>query len=97
MKEMRHSKVTTTQINADFQISRLEFDFSSILYVPNQPIFGKMTTNMMDTNKVCSFRKLSAAKPEVASLSLVGPAQGVDTICLSIKASNNFRAFLFHL
>ena len=54
MKEMGHSKVTTTQIYADFQISRLEFDFPSISYTPNQPIFGKMDTNMMDTNKVYS-------------------------------------------
>ena len=49
MKEMVHSKITTTQIYADFQISRLEIDFPSIVYAPNQPIFGKMDTNMMDT------------------------------------------------
>ena len=54
MKEMGHSKITTTQIYADFQISRLEIDFPSIVYAPNQPIFGKMDTNMMDTNKVYS-------------------------------------------
>ena len=45
---MRYSKITTTQIYADFQISRLEFDFPSIVYAPNQPIFGKMDTNVMD-------------------------------------------------
>ena len=49
---------------------------------PNQPIFGKMDTNMMDTNKVYSSWKLSSVKLEVASSSLVSPAQRVNTIYL---------------
>ena len=96
MKEMGHSKITTTQIYADFQISRLEIDFPSIAYAPNQPIFGKMDTNMMDTNKVYSSWKLSSVKPEVASSSLVGPALKSNTKHSSIKASLNCGAFCFH-
>ena len=52
MKEMGHTKVTTTQIYADFQISRLEFDFPSILYAPNQAVFGNGDTKLWDTNRV---------------------------------------------
>ena len=52
MKEMGHTKVTTTQIYADFQISRLEFDFPSIVYAPNQAVFGNGDTKLWDTNRV---------------------------------------------
>ena len=54
MKEMGHTKVTTTQIYADFQISRLEFDFPSIVYAPNQAVFGNGDTKLWDTNRVYS-------------------------------------------
>ena len=50
MKEMGHSKVTTTQIYAEFQLSRLEYDFPTIVYAPNQPIFGKRYTESRYTN-----------------------------------------------
>jgi integrase len=49
MKELGHTKVTTTQIYADFEMSRLEYDFPSIIYAPNQPIFGKWDTKSRDT------------------------------------------------
>ena len=52
MKELGHTKVTTTQIYADFQMSRLEYDFPSISYVQNQPIFGNLYTNRLYTDKV---------------------------------------------
>ena len=54
MRERGHTKVTTTQIYADFQISRLEFDFPSILYAPNQAVFGNGDTKLWDTNRVYS-------------------------------------------
>ena len=50
MKEMGHSKVTTTQIYAEFELSRLEYDFPTIAYAPNQRIFGKEDTILEDTN-----------------------------------------------
>ena len=49
MKELGHTKVTTTQIYADFEMNRLEYDFPSISYTPNQPIFGKWDTDSWDT------------------------------------------------
>ena len=52
MKELGHTKVTTTQIYADFQMSRLEYDFPSISFVHNQPIFGNLYTNRLYTDKV---------------------------------------------
>ena len=51
MKEMGHSKVTTTQIYADFQLNRLRHDFPTIVYTPNKPIFGKEDTILEDTSK----------------------------------------------
>ena len=54
MKELGHTKVTTTQIYADFEMSRLEYDFPSIVYAPNQSIFGKWDTDSWDTNMVYS-------------------------------------------
>ena len=54
MKELGHTKVTTTQIYADFEMSRLEYDFPSIVYAPNQPIFGKWDTDSWDTKAVYS-------------------------------------------
>ncbi|SVA40236.1 uncharacterized protein METZ01_LOCUS93090, partial [marine metagenome] len=47
--ELGHTKVTTTQIYADFEMNRLEYDFPSISYTPNQPIFGKWDTDSWDT------------------------------------------------
>jgi len=54
MKELGHTKVTTTQIYADFEMSRLEYDFPSIVYAPNQSIFGKWDTDSWDTKAVYS-------------------------------------------
>ena len=49
MKELGHTKVTTTQIYADFEMNRLVHDFPTIIYTPNQPIFGKWDTETRDT------------------------------------------------
>jgi len=54
MKEMGHSKVTTTQIYADFELSRLEFDFPTIVNTSKKPKIGKWDTDPWDTNMVYS-------------------------------------------
>jgi integrase len=55
MKELGHTKVTTTQIYTEFEDTiDIEQEFPSIVNAPNQLIFGKMDTDLMDTNGVYS-------------------------------------------
>jgi len=54
MKEMGHSKVTTTQIYADFELSRLKYDFPTIVNTSKKPKIGKWDTDSWDTNMVYS-------------------------------------------
>jgi len=54
MKEMGHSKVTTTQIYADFELSRLKYDFPTIVNTSKNPKIGKWDTDSWDTNMVYS-------------------------------------------
>ena len=45
MRELGHTKVTTTQIYADFEDTvDIENDFPSIVYASNEPIFGNGDT-----------------------------------------------------
>ena len=53
MRELGYTKVTTTQIYADFEDTvDIEKEFPSIVNTSNEPIFGKVDTNLVDTNKV---------------------------------------------
>ena len=53
MRELGHTKVTTTQIYADFEDTvDIEKEFPSILNTQNKPIFGKEDTKTEDTNAV---------------------------------------------
>tara|TARA_B100001250_G_scaffold374926_1_gene362114 strand:- start:70 stop:1200 length:1131 start_codon:yes stop_codon:yes gene_type:complete len=53
MRELGHTKVTTTQMYADFEDTvDIEKEFPSIVNTSNEPIFGKVDTNLVDTNKV---------------------------------------------
>jgi site-specific recombinase XerD len=55
MKELGHTKVTTTQIYTEFEDTiDIQKEFPSIINTSNKPISGKMDTNMMDTNRVYS-------------------------------------------
>ena len=55
MRELGHTKVTTTQIYADFEDTvDIAKEFPSIIKPSNEPIFGKEDTIMEDTNKVVS-------------------------------------------
>ena len=55
MRELGHTKVTTTQMYADFEDTvDIEKEFPSIVNTSNEPIFGKVDTNLVDTNKVGS-------------------------------------------
>ena len=53
MRELGHTKVTTTQIYADFEDTvDIEKEFPSIVNTANEPIFGKEDTKTEDTNAV---------------------------------------------
>ncbi len=53
MRELGHTKVTTTQIYADFEDTvDIEKEFPSIVNTTNEPIFGKEDTKTEDTNAV---------------------------------------------
>jgi len=55
MKEMGHSKVTTTQVYSEFNMRRLETDFPILAKPYHQTTkIGKMDTQMMDTSVVYS-------------------------------------------
>jgi len=55
MKEMGHSKITTTQLYAEFEINRLQHDFPTIVNnTPYLQFFGKEDTKMEDTMTVYS-------------------------------------------
>jgi len=52
MKELGHTKVTTTQIYTEFEDTiDIEKEFPSIVNSPNQAKFGIMDTDLMDTNQ----------------------------------------------
>ncbi len=52
MRELGHTKVTTTQIYADFEDTvDIEKEFPSITKPSNKPIFGKWDTDLWDTRK----------------------------------------------
>ena len=56
MRELELSKVTTTQIYADFEDTvEIEKEFPSIVSTSNEPIFCIKDTIMKDINKVDSF------------------------------------------
>ena len=92
---MGHTKVTTTKIYTDFQISILEFDFLSISYILNQPVFDNGDTNLWNTNREYLPLKLYSIKLEVASSSLAIPTLIVNTTYLLVKLSPNQEGFLF--
>ena len=53
MRELGHTKVTTTQMYADFEDTvDIEKEFPSIVNTTNEPIFGKEDTKTEDTNAV---------------------------------------------
>ena len=53
MRELGHTKVTTTQMYADFEDTvDIEKEFPSIVNTANEPIFGKEDTKTEDTNAV---------------------------------------------
>ena len=55
MRELGHTKVTATQMYADFEDTvDIEKEFPSITKPSNMPIFGKEDTIMEGTNKVVS-------------------------------------------
>ena len=55
MRELGHTKVTTTQIYADFEDTiDIEKEFPSIIDTSNKPFFGKRYTDLRYTNKVDS-------------------------------------------
>lgn len=55
MRELGHTKVTTTQIYADFEDTvDIEKEFPSITKPSNEPIFGNLDTESLDTIKVGS-------------------------------------------
>ena len=55
MRELGHTKVTTTQMYADFEDTvDIEKEFPSIVNTSNDPIFGKWDTKLWDTRKVGS-------------------------------------------
>ena len=55
MRELGHTKVTTTQIYADFEDTvDIEKEFPSITEPSNEPIFGNLDTESLDTIKVGS-------------------------------------------
>ena len=55
MRELGHTKVTTTQIYADFEDTvDIAKEFPSIIKPSNEPIFGKVDTDLVDTHKVGS-------------------------------------------
>ncbi len=56
MRELGHTKVTTTQMYADFEDTvDIEKEFPSIVNTSNDPIFGKWDTKLRDTRKIGSF------------------------------------------
>ena len=55
MRELGHTKVTTTQIYADFEDTvDIAKEFPSIVKPSNEPIFGNLDTESLDTIKVGS-------------------------------------------
>ena len=55
MRELGHTKVTTTQMYADFEDTvDIEKEFPSITKPSNEPIFGNLDTESLDTIKVGS-------------------------------------------
>ena len=55
MRELGYTKVTTTQMYADFEDTvDIEKEFPSIVSISNERKFGKMDTDLMGTNKVAS-------------------------------------------
>ena len=55
MRELGHTKVTTTQMYADFEDTvDIEKEFPSIINTSNEPIFGKWDTYVWNTQKVGS-------------------------------------------
>ena len=53
MRELGHTRVTTTQMYADFEDTvDIEKEFPSIVNTSNEPIFGIKDTIMKDTTKV---------------------------------------------
>ena len=55
MRELGHTKVTTTQMYADFEDTvDIEKEFPSIVNTSNEPIFGNLYTNRLYTKKVGS-------------------------------------------
>ena len=55
MRELGHTKVTTTQIYADFEDTvDIANEFPSIMKPSSKPIFGIKDTIMKDTNAVYS-------------------------------------------
>ena len=55
MRELGHTRVTTTQMYADFEDTvDIEKEFPSIIKPSNEPIFGKVDTDLVDTHKVDS-------------------------------------------
>jgi integrase len=55
MKELGHTKVTTTQIYTEFEDTiDIKKEFPSIVNAPNQLIFGNWDTDSWDTNAVAS-------------------------------------------
>ena len=52
MRELGHTKVTTTQIYADFEDTvDIAKEFPSITKPSNEPIFSKWDTDLWDTSK----------------------------------------------
>ena len=104
MRELGHTKVTTTQIYADFEDTvDIEKEFPSITKPSNVPIFSKEDTLLEDTSDIGPLYVtyyqfftafyLCSVKPEVASSSLVGPALKSNNKHSSIKISIDFKAF----
>ena len=55
MKEMGHSKITTTQIYSKFNLRRLESDFPSLVYSYQKPAkLDKVDTKLVDTKGIYS-------------------------------------------
>ena len=55
MKAMGHSKITTTEIYSKFNMRRLETDFPSLAESYHKTVkFGKVDTNLVDTERIYS-------------------------------------------
>jgi hypothetical protein len=53
MKELGHTKVTTTQMYTEFEDTiDIALEFPSIVETSNQPTLVRMDTKMMDTKQI---------------------------------------------